>query len=293
MLNFRIFLRLAQPLHLLLALLTYSLGAGIARYLGRPIAWVAFGLGLLSVLAIQASAYWLVEYFRLPLTPLAKSETPRYREVLRTSLFQSAIALLTVSGAIIVTLILTKMLSIPAGILIGLIVVFFVGYAIPPMHLVEIGYGELILAVTLGTLFPALSFLLQFGGFHRLLTFVTFPITLLALAFFLVNDFPTFASDQKYSRQTLLTRLTWQLAIPIHHSIVLLAFFFFASAPLLGIPWGLVWPVFLALPFAILQVIWLQRIALGGRALWKFIVPLSAAIFGLTVYLLTLTFWIR
>jgi len=37
------------------------------------------------------------------LTPLAKDETPRHREALRTSLFQSAAALLTVAGAIIVT----------------------------------------------------------------------------------------------------------------------------------------------------------------------------------------------
>jgi 1,4-dihydroxy-2-naphthoate octaprenyltransferase len=145
----------------------------------------------------------------------------------------------------------------------------------------------------LGTLFPALAFLIQFDEFHRLLTFATFPLTLLALAYLLVNDFPTFASDQKYGRNTLLTRLTWQRAIPIHHLLVLLSFLFFAITPLLGFPWGLVWPVFLALPFAVIQIAWLQNIARGGRALWKLLVPLATAVFGLTVYLLALTFWIR
>ncbi len=98
-----------------------------------------------------------------------------------------------------------------------------------PLRLSEAGYGELIQAVTLGTLFPALAFLMQFGTFHRLLTFSTFPVTLLALAYLLVNDFPSFAADQKFGRYSLLTRLTWQLAIPIHHMLVLVSFLFLRS----------------------------------------------------------------
>jgi 1,4-dihydroxy-2-naphthoate octaprenyltransferase len=151
----------------------------------------------------------------------------------------------------------------------------------------------LIQAVVLGTFIPALAFFIQYGGFHRLLPFATFPVTLLALACMLVNDFPTFITDEKYGRSSMLIRLTWQRAIPIHHLLVLLSFLFFACAPLLGFPWRVVWPVFLALPFALAEIIWLQRIAWGGRALWKFFIPFSAAVFGLTVYLLGLTFWIR
>ena len=293
MLNFRTFIKLARPLQLLLAALTYSLGAGISRYLGHPIHAASFGLGLLAILAIEAAAFWLVEYFQLPLTPLAKDETPRHREALRTSLFQSAAALLTVAGAIIGTLLLARLLPLLAGILMGLIIVFFIAYAVPPMRLSEAGYGELAMAVALGTLFPALAFLLQYGEFHRLLTFATFPLTLLALAYLLVNDFPTFATDLKFGRHTLLTRLTWQYAIPAHHWLILVSFLFFATAPWLGFPWGLVWPVFLALPFAVIQIIWLQRIAMGGRTLWRFLTGLGVATFGLTAYLLAFTFWIR
>jgi 1,4-dihydroxy-2-naphthoate octaprenyltransferase len=290
---FRTVLKLARPQLLLLDALTYCLGGGISRYLGRPFLPAAFGLGLLVVLAIQAATCWLVEYFRLSLTPLSKGETPRDREFLRTSLFQSAMALLTVCGAIIVTLFIARLLPLPAGFLFCLIVIIFVAYAIPPMHLSEAGYGELAQATALGTLFPAFAFLLQFGEFHRILTFATFPLTLLALAYFLVNDFPNFATDLKYGRHSLLTRLTWQRAIPIHHLLVLVSFLFFAISPFLGFPWGLVWPVFLALPFAVIQIAWLQRIARGGRTHWKILVPFSGAVFGLTIYLLALTFWIR
>jgi 1,4-dihydroxy-2-naphthoate octaprenyltransferase len=291
--NFRKFIKLARPLHLLLAALTYCLGSGIARYLGHPVQIAAFGLGLLAVLAIQTAAFWLVEYFRLPLTPLDKDETPRIREGLRTGLYQSAMALLTGSGAIVVTLLIAQLLPAPAGIFMGLIVFCFVAYAVPPMRLSEAGYGELIQAIAFGTLFPALAFFLQYGEFHRLLAFATFPLTLLALAYLLVNDFPTFVDDQKYGRHSMLTRLTWQHAIPIHHLLILLCFLFFAVSPLFGYPWGLVWPVFLVLPFALIQIVWLQRIARGGRTLWRFLIPLAAAVFGLSVYLLALTFWIR
>ena len=293
MLNFRMFIKLARPLQLLLAALTYSLGAGISRYLGHPVQAAAFGLGLLAILAIEAASFWLVEYFHLPLTPLAKDETPRHRDVLRTSLFQSAAALLTVAGAIIVTLLLARLLPLLAGIMMGLIVLFFVAYAVPPMRLAEAGYGELAMAIALGTFFPALAFLLQYGEFHRLLTFTTFPLTLLALAYLLVDDFPTFATDLKYGRHTLLTRLTWQHAIPVHHLLILISFLFFATAPIMGFPWGLVWPVFLVLPFAVVQIIWLQRIAAGGRTLWRFITTVAIATFGLTAYLMAFTFWIR
>jgi 1,4-dihydroxy-2-naphthoate octaprenyltransferase len=293
MLNFRTFIKLARPIQLLLSALTYSLGGGIARYLGHPVRVAAFALGLLAILAIEAAAFWLVEYFHLPLMPLAKDETPRNREALRTGLFQSAAALLTVAGAILATLLLARLLPLLAGILMGLSVLFFVAYAVPPMRLSEAGYGELAMAVAVGTLFPALAFLLQYGEFHRLLTFVTFPLTLLALAYLLVNDFPTFATDLKRGQHTLLTRLTWQYAIPTHHVLILVSFLFFASAPLIGFPWGLVWPVFLALPFALIQIIWLQRIAMGGRTLWKFLTVLAVATFGLPAYLLAFTFWVR
>ncbi len=293
MLSIRTFLKLARPIQLILSVMTYSLGAGIARYLGRPIHIPAFALGLLAVLLIETAAFWLAEYFRLPLMPLSKDETPQYRAAFRAGLFQFSIAFLTVSGAIIVTLLLARLLPITAGILLGLILIFYILYALPPMQLSETGYGDLILAIALGTLLPAQAFLLQFKDFHRLLTFVTFPLTLLALSYLLVNDFPTFATDMKHARHTLLTRLTWQRAIPIHHLLVLLSFLFFAAAPLFGIPWGLVWPAFLVLPFAGVQIVWLQRIAIGGRTMWKFLTALSVATFGLTVYFLVMTFWIR
>jgi 1,4-dihydroxy-2-naphthoate octaprenyltransferase len=290
---FKSLINLSRPILLLLAALTYSLGAGMAHYLGKPVSVASFVLGGLAILALLGSASLFAEYFRLPLTPLKQGETSRHREHFRVTLLEVAYAGLSLSAIVILTLLLTNSLNLPADILIILAFLFLLAYSIPPIRFSETGYGELVLAITLGTLIPALSFLIQYGQFHRLLSFTTFPLTLLALSYLLIFNFPTFASDQKIGRHTLLTRLTWQHAIPIHHFMMLAAFLLFAGAPFLDYPWSLVWPVFLALPFAIIQVIWLQRIANGGRTLWNFLTALAAATFGLTAYLLALTYWIH
>jgi 1,4-dihydroxy-2-naphthoate octaprenyltransferase len=290
---FKSLLKLSRPILLLLAALTYTLGAGIAHYLGQPVRAASFGLGLLAVLALLYAAFLLTEYFRLPLMQLVQGETPRHRENFRVMLLQVSYAALTLSAVAILTLQLTHSLNLSADILLALAFLFLIAYAVPPMRISEAGYGELVLAVILGTLLPALAFLLQYNQLHRLLSFTTFPLTLLALAYLLVCNFPAFATDQKLGRHTLLTRLTWQRAIPIHQFMVLAAFLLFASAPFLEYPWSLVWPVFLALPFAVIQMIWLQRIANGGRTLWNFLTALASATFGLTAYLLAMTFWIR
>jgi 1,4-dihydroxy-2-naphthoate octaprenyltransferase len=242
---------------------------------------------------MQAAPPLLLEYFRLPLTPRLPGETARQREGFRTLLLQVFYAALTLYGVAVLTLSLTRSIHLSAGILLTLNLLLLVAWAVPPTRFAENGYGELVLAFVLATLVPAIAFLLQSDEFHRLLPLTAFPLTLLALAYFLAADFPAFTADQKLGRRSLLIRLTWQRAVPIHHVLILAAFLLFTATPLVRVPWALVWPVFLTLPFAAMQVIWLQRIANGGRTLWRFFVPLAAAVFGLPVYLLALTFWIR
>ncbi len=286
-------LGLTRPLHLIFTAMMYTLGAGIARYLGAAIHWSAFWLGLLAVLLVQVAAYWMVETFRLPFAPLAAGETPRQRENFRVLLLQASIAALTFFCITVMVLFLTRSFNLASGIFLALDFLVLVAYAVPPLRLSETGYGELALAVSTAVFVPAASFLFHADEVHRLLQLTCFPLSFLALAHLLVSDFPTFAADQKMERRTLLTRLGWQRAVTLHHILVLAAFLLFASTPFFGIPWRLVWPVFLDLPFAAVQIIWLQRIARGGRTLWNFIVPLSAIVFGMAIYLLTYSFWTR
>ncbi len=291
--NFRTLIKLSRPLFLLFTLLTYSLGAGIAHYLGRPINVLVFIFGLLIVIALQLSSFFLLEYFRLSLVPLKASETFQRREQFRVLLLQVSAAILVLAVALLIVLLQERQLTPQMGVLLGIIFLLLFAYALPPLQLSESGYGELLMAFYLATLLPILAYLIQTDSYHRLLPMTTFPLTLLALAYLLIMDFPDYAGDQKNGRKTLLTRLTWQRAIPIHHLLILGAFLIFALEPALGLPWSLIWPTFMVIPFAGFQIVWLQRIANGGPTFWHFLTNLAAAVFGLAAYLLAFTLWIR
>ncbi|NOY98150.1 MAG: UbiA family prenyltransferase [Chloroflexi bacterium] len=283
----------SRPLRLALAALTYLLGMGIARYLGRAQNVAAFWLGLGWALLIFLALDLLTAYFRPPNEPLIEDETPARRNWLRAAFFQVSVAALGAVAVLTVLMLRAGLLNPPTVLFLVLAFLAALAYALPPLRLVNSGFGELTLAILLVNLLPALAFLLQTGEFHRLLAMVTFPLTALALAFFLVLDFPAYAADAKYRRRTLLTRIGWQRAIPLHHILVLTAYLLFAAAPLLGFPWAVIWPVFLTFPFALLQIFWMRHIALGGAPNWKFLTILASSVIGLTIYSLMLTFWTR
>ncbi len=285
----KLILKLLHPVDMFLEVLTYSIGAGIAKYLGYQINLVSFWLGLLAVLALFAAVSLLDEYFRFPIM----GATDREQERFRFTLLLVSYAILAISAVCFLIIGIRFYYSISSMLLIVISILFLLACALPPFRLSKSGFGELIMAIFLGTVQPILSFQLQTGEFHRLLFFVTFPLTLLALAYLLIKNFSSFASDLKSGYHTLLHRLTWQWAVPIHHILILVAFLIFAIGPLVDIPWGVIWPVFMVLPFGVFQIIWLQRIASGAHPIWKFIIYLSAATFGLTSYLLSLTFWTR
>ena len=291
--NLQYLIKLSNPIQFLFSGLMYFLGAGIPRYLGQKLNIVALFIGLVILWSLQLASSWLVEYFRLPLTPLMQNETPSLRERFRISLLQASFASLTLAAALIVSFLVSGIIGVPAGLVITILIIILIFYAIPPFRFSETGYGEIIMAGLFGFTFPAFGYLIQNAEIHRLLTFTAIPLMFLAMDYFMVRGLSTFAADNKHDHKTLVTRLSWQRAIPIHHFLLLAAYFLFVVSPFLGIPWGLVWPVVLSFPFGIIQIIWLQRISLGGPTHWKFIKGLSIATFSLAVYLLALSLWLR
>lgn len=286
----RILIRLSRPLHLLLAALTFCLGVSIASYLGRPFRVDSFWLGLLAVILAQTAMSLLSEVFRLDAEPLTENETRRERGMLRNNALYVSIAALTVDAVIALLLLNSGHLSAAAFsfLLVSLFVV--VAYSLPPFR--NRGFGEFLLAAHLGYIIPTIGYLLQADETHRFLT-LTIPLTFLAFAYFIVMDFPSFASDRKYNRTTFLIRLGWERVVPLHHIFLLFGYIFLAILPFLGLSLSLIWPAFLTLPFAIFQIFQLRNIALGGRANWVLLTATALAVFGLTAYFLTLTFWLR
>ncbi len=286
-------LRLTRPLHLLFIGLAYLLGVSIAEYLGITIDLSLFWIGLVGVLLAQVSMNLLAEVFRPSNEPIVPEETRAERERIRNQALLVSIGALAAAALLAISLFIEGRLIFPVLLLLGLSVILVLAYALPPLRLVSRGFGELILAAHIAYVAPSLGFVMQAGEFHRMLPFVALPVTALALAYFIVIDFPNFAGDLKYERFSLLNRLGWPRAVQLHHGLIIAAFGILLAFPLFGFSWRVVWPAYLTIPFAIFQVIILRNITLGARPVWRLITTSSAILFALTTYLLTFSFFLR
>lgn len=286
-------LRLSRPLNVVFAVLTYMLGAGIARYLGISLNLVVFWLGLGGISMTQFSMGLLAEAHRPVNQPSENDENRAERVNLRNAALILSVSALAAAAVVAILLSREGALSPVVILFLGLSLIAVLAYAVPPLRLVDAGFGEFTLAVHIAVIAPALGFALQQGEYHRLVAIISFPLTLLALAYLLVLDFPTFAADEKYDRRTLLRSMGWQRAVPLHHILIFGAYILLASALLFGLAWGLIWPSFLSLPFALLQVYLLRGISQGARPMWSLLTANALAVFGLTAYMLTFAFWLR
>jgi 1,4-dihydroxy-2-naphthoate octaprenyltransferase len=285
--------RISRPLFILLAALTYALGVSVANYLGKPFHAVLFWLGFAGALFAQAAMNLLTEVFRPQNDLELAEETRTEKKSVRDAALYVSLAALSADAAIAFLLFVNNRLSIASLLFLLLSLAIVLAYAVPPLRLVNRGFGEFLLAAHLGYVIPSIGFLFQAGEYSRLLGAMALPLTALAFAYLLVLGFPSFASDQKYQRLTLVRRIGWERAIPLHHGLIVAAYVLFAAAPLLGFSLTLLWPAFLMMPFAVLQILLLRGIGLGNRPNWPLLAATALSVFGLTAYFLTLTFWLR
>lgn len=285
--------RIFRPLHLLLlAALTYAFGASIADYLGKPFLADAFWLGLFAVLLAQTTMSLLAEVFRLDVEPLLENETRSKRQILRNNILYTSLACIVVFALTTYVLFANTLLPLSAFFFLVLSLVVILTYSIPPFRFINRGAGEFLLAVHLAYVIPSIAFALQAGETHRFLA-LAIPLTFLSFSYFIARNFQSFAHDQKLNRVTFLTRLGWERVVPMHHLFVLLAYLLFAMSPLFGLSLSLIWSLFLTFPFALFQIFLLRNISLGAKPNWTLLHATALAVFGLTTYFLTLTFWLR
>jgi 1,4-dihydroxy-2-naphthoate octaprenyltransferase len=289
----RSIISLARPIQLVLALLEYGFGLGLARYLGATILPEPQFFGGAMVLLLLAASNLLVEYFRPINEPIIPGETRGERESLQQVLLVISFTFLTVVAVLIFLLLRNGYFHLQAVILLIVLVVLAMANAVHPIRFINRGLGELSNAVMIAGIIPSLSFLLQFGSLNRILTIFNIPIFILALAYFLALNFPDYGGDIKYERQSLLVSITWQRGVQLHNVLLVAAYLFFAAIPFLGVPFGLVWPALLTLPLAAYQVFTMRNLADGARPNWPVFILNATAIFGLTIYLVALTFWLR
>lgn len=286
-------LNFTRPLDLLLTALCYGLGLGVARYLGQDIDPLKALLGGMVVLFLMAAARLAEKFFSFPPESYFENESEDQRNAFRRLIFYTTLILFGAAALLVSLMLVEAQLNPTAGLFLAGAFLTAVAFGVPPVRIIDRGFGEFGLALLMGAFAPAAAFSLQTGEVHRLLPLVTFPLFALALACLLAFDFPDYASDLKRGRRTMLISLTWTRAIFAHNLLLAAAYLFFAGALFLGLSFALVWPALLTLPLAVYQVFMLTRISDGAKPIWPTFTINAAAIFGLTAYLLTLTFWLR
>jgi 1,4-dihydroxy-2-naphthoate octaprenyltransferase len=286
--------KISNPWYLLMGVLLYALGSGVAHFLGIAINWTVYWVGQATVSTLQLSSFYLKAYYD-QLEARQTRQSGAIDEEFSEPDFQIlpvAFAALTATTSLTVLLLFLKAINGSVLVILGIAFLLCFFYAVPPLRLVNSGYGELVNAFIYANLIPALAFLLQTGEFHRILAMLTFPLTALNLAMAMVLALPRFARDTSLNRRTLMTSLTWQRGMNLHNVLVLTAYLILGIASILGLAWRLTWPGLLTIPLGMYQIWQILQIAGGAKPNWRILTYTAIGTFVLTAYFMTLTLWI-
>jgi len=296
----RFLINISRPVDLLGGVLLYALGVGIARYLGSPIDWAVVTLGQAWVTTYQLGFHYLSAYFLQPTKPrdenrisISTDEEKGKVEIHRDLLVWVAFASLAAATSITLILMQTDVINGSILILQGLFLLGAIFYCVPPFRLIYSGYGELIRSIIMANLIPALAFMLQHEEIHRLVGMTTFPLTMIHLSMLLAIQLPFYFQNVKKGNQTLLVRLGWERGMIFHNLLILCAFLLVGIGILFGLPSMVALPVFFVLPLGLFQVWYMTRIAAGNKPNWRVLRLTSILTYGLTVYILAFSYWIR
>jgi 1,4-dihydroxy-2-naphthoate octaprenyltransferase len=292
-------LRHIRPLHLMTALALYLAGAGLARYLGAQVDFAVLGLGFSWILCLLPGVFLLGDHFQIsfvdPILPAVKLPKPP-KENNQTSssnlLLFAALALISAAGVLTILLGLAGVMTPGVSVVMLLFFGFIAAVVMPGLNLKYSGIGEFMVSICLVLIPPALSFLTQYGEFHRFLSLSIFPLFPLHLALVLTLGLRSYPEDLRIGQETLLVRIGWMKGIFLHNLLLLSAFVLYGVAILFGLPLRIAGPTFMALiPAGYL--IWIYAgLERGVPVRWPVIIFLALVIFFLPVYLITFTVWI-
>jgi len=293
----RSIVNILKPWGMVFVLFTFALGASLAHYLGGQIKLVDLLTGLIICLLIWNMRNFLVAYFDHPESyhstlNLNDPERDNLLKIRRGLLLLYSLLILT-AGATLTTILIFRGVFTTSAILwlgIALLLNFF--SAAPPLRLSHYGYGELVDALYITNLVPAIAFSLMVTSPSVLIVELTLPLTFIFMAMKIALEFKTYGFDGSHARQSLVTRVGWQNALVMHNLFILLAYVLLGVFMLLGLPWSLTWPPLLTLPFGVLQILHLIGISNGAKPKWQYLTWLSIGLFLLMVYMMTISLWL-
>jgi 1,4-dihydroxy-2-naphthoate octaprenyltransferase len=297
----RLFLRLSYPVYLLIGVVMYFMGVGIAVFLGEFVDWNIFWLGLLWILFLLASGQYLNAYFaEIPAlgvrfnSPIRGAAELIGPEALpRPAILWAAYISLAITASITVLIISSSQLN-PVSLVVLLLLVsgvFFI--AVPPFRQITFSYHELLLSAWMAGLIPAFGFLLQAGEFHRLIAMTTFPLVAAHVAMVLIYSLEDFSLDLKYEIPSFLARIGWQEGMNLHNFLIIGAYILVLAAMVFGLPVAIGLPILVTLPVGGFQVWSMLTVSRGAKPNWRSLEISAIALFLAMSYLTTYGFWTR
>lgn len=292
--KFKNLLKAFRPFEFSSLLFMYALGGGLGQYLQGGWRWADFITGGLFLL------FWFLMInlvSRLMLKPVPEN-WPEFKDlkILKQTRWLIAMVAATLSIMPVIILIswmVDEVLWLGGWMVILLVIVLSFFYLLFQHQEKLSPYTVLLEVLMVVILPPAFAFFIHNASFHPLLTLVVMGFVPLFLAFRLLGQLKRFAQDQMHDRVTLVTLIGWQKAMVFHNALILAGFLLFSLVGVWGLPWFLLWPLFLVLPIGCLEIWLMERVRRGGKPLWKIMTFATGAVFFLPLYLLGFTFWIR
>lgn len=283
-----------KPFQLFSLITTYALGAGLVQYVQEMRSWLVFFQGLFYLILLCISLEFLVLLMQIN-DPVGdfKELSLKDQKQLRLSSALTSATLMTIAILIFVDWMVKGILWQGLGFLLVLMGLFALFYVIAKMN-DKLRPFQLLFETGIFVIIPpAFAYFLQSDEIHRLLTMVVFSLIPAYIAFRLLSRLMEFDRSPKSGRHSLIRNMGWEQVMFLHNAMILLTFVLFALNAVLGFPWFLLWPVFLALPIGLLEIWLMERVRRGSKPFWRAMQVSTACVFLIPIYLIGLAFWIR
>lgn len=294
----RSYLQVIQPFLLVLVLLTYYIGPGLIHYQGGSLNWPNIFLGSLLGVFLLLVKDFLIANFDHPESPVRSlhRDDPRslfYQKLERKTLLAFSFTFLTVGALTSVLIIIRNPLNLPVIFFLGIAFLGTLFSVMPSMRFDKSGYSDIFEAVLICNLVPALGYLMNNASLHILLFMLTLPMTLVYIAYKIVQSLESYSFDSTHGHKSLAVRLDWKRAMQVHNILIMSAFLFLGIFPLFGQPWSITWPVLLTIPLGVYQIVKMVDILSGGPTHWKLLKLTASGMIVMMAYMIAFTLWIR
>jgi 1,4-dihydroxy-2-naphthoate octaprenyltransferase len=274
---------------LLASVFFYLLGTGIARFLGEIVRFQEFWIGLVYVILILGSGFFLQVYF----DPKQLSKANRSEDGLRKNgqNLLAGLSLMAAGSIFAYLLFLSAGSNTVSSLFLGFIFLVVLLYAVPPAKLAYRGYGDLVLILLTANIIPAFAFTIQTGSMHSMIPMISLPLTAFLMAMVISTGLNGYLNAMISGEKSLVIMLGWKLAMELHDWVILLGYVLIGFAFFRGFSWNLIWPEFLSLPFYLFSIYEIHRIKEGLKPRWQLLTFCGYAGLGIMLYGLLFTVW--